>query len=101
MPGQDVLLEQGVMGAIILLLVAGIVAQWFQSRKQYNETLEDLRGRNDSLTSIVKNTIKEELELAKADAKRSREFHTTLTLLTGVIREMGDSYERSGPDHSN
>jgi len=101
MPGQNVLLEQGVMGAIILILLGAVSVLWIQARRQYNESLEDLRGRNDALTRIVQSTIKEELELAKADAKRSREFHTTLTLLTGVIREIGESDERKRQDHGN
>lgn len=114
---ENVLIEQGVMGAIIILLVGAVVALWLYGQKkdrmaaetisqqskllrdQFIESLDDLRRRNDALTAIVEETIKEELELAKADAERSREFHTTLTILTDVIKEVNN--ERPGPNNAS
>jgi len=112
---EGVLIEQGVMGAVIVLLVGGIVALWIynvkqavaarealitqqcQMREQWQESLNDLRCRNDALTKIVEEAIKEELEHAKDEVARSRELHTTLTILTDVIREVNN--ERTGSDN--
>lgn len=98
---ESVLLEQGVMGAIIVLLLAAIVALWVQNRKQTNAVQEDMCARNDALTNIIKDTIKQELDLASKYAEQSREFHTVLTLLTGFIKELEQERERSRPDHGH
>lgn len=98
---EGVLLEQGVLGAIIVLLTLAVAALWYQNQKQAKDVLEDLCDRNDALTRIIENAINKELDLASDYAEQSREFHTTLTLLSGFIREIEEERERSRQDHSN
>jgi len=99
-------LEQGALGAIIVLLVAALVALWIQYQKKEKEfkaqtenIIEDICGRNTALTDIIRDAIQQELKLANQYAEHSREFHTTLTLLTGFIKELES--ERGQQDNSH
>lgn len=98
---ENILLEQGVMGAIIVLLLAAVVALWLQNQRRVNEAREDMCARNDALTRIMEDTIKRELELGTKQTERSQELNTTLTLLISLIKEMEEKRERAGSDHGH
>jgi hypothetical protein len=105
---ENVLLEQGVMGAFIVILMAAIAVLWVQYHKQGKELRKqsaareaDLCSRNDALTSIIENTIRQELELASKHAEQSREMHTTLTLLASYLKETEKERERARQDHGH
>jgi len=105
---ENVLLEQGVMGVFIIILMAAIGVLWAQYRKQGKELQErsdavmaDMCARNDALTSIIENTIERELDLTSKHVEQSREMHTTLTLLAGYLKETEEERERTRPDRGH
>lgn len=93
---EGVLLQYGAIGAIAVALAAAVVVLWRHNQQLNNTIVEDLRQRDDAWMVIVKGTLEEELELGRQNAQMTREIHTTLTLLTKVIKELFDERPRDG-----